>query len=265
MMLSQLSASGRLFAFDVDAAAVRAGRDLEKADGRFRIIHEPFANLAQAITDPVAGVLLDLGVSSPQLDDPRRGFSLKNKKDGPLDLRMNQDSGVPASQWLMTVSAAELAWVIGVVGTELEAPLPERIADAVIQRQREQPFVSTLQFASVLAEIGAGLQMEHPGLQLPQLVFCAIRVFLNQEMAQLRRVLEAAFQRLEPRGRCAVITFSRWEAATVRVFLRQHETNDGGSPFAIRRVGSPLAPSVEELQHNIRSRSALLHVLEKVR
>lgn len=160
-------------------------------DGRFAILHQPFGNLGQALCEPVAGVLLDLGVSSPQLDDHSRGFSFKNKKDGPLDLRMNQQVGLPAWQWLQTVSVGELAWVIQRCGYRLDPLVIERAANAILEQQREHgPYMYTSQFAKFLHALEAS---EFEGFSLTSIVFLAIRVFLNREMEQLAEVLEGAF------------------------------------------------------------------------
>ncbi|CAE8650805.1 unnamed protein product [Polarella glacialis] len=223
-ILSMLSASGLVKAFDIDPSAVQAGKVLEGHDGRFEILHAPFGDLGSRVHEPIAGILLDLGVSSPQLDDARRGFSLKNKKDGPLDFRMNQQVGIPASEWLQAVSASQLAWVISSVGYRMDPLLVERIAESILRgQQRVSCFSLTSQFARFLQELDQDFQDEHPGLNLTKLVFYAIRVFLNREMEQLQRVLEAAFQLLEPFGRCVIITFNRWESVAVRRFLRAHE------------------------------------------
>eukprot|EP00445_Apocalathium_hangoei_P019822 CAMPEP_0203910870 /NCGR_PEP_ID=MMETSP0359-20131031/52103_1 /ASSEMBLY_ACC=CAM_ASM_000338 /TAXON_ID=268821 /ORGANISM="Scrippsiella Hangoei, Strain SHTV-5" /LENGTH=785 /DNA_ID=CAMNT_0050836445 /DNA_START=44 /DNA_END=2397 /DNA_ORIENTATION=- len=290
-LLEGLSTKGRVYAFDVDSTAVEVGRKLEVSDHRFKIFHSPFGDLAVAIKEPVAGILLDLGVSSPQLDDVRRGFSFKHKKDGPLDLRMNPQVGIPASAWLQSVSVEELAWVIATVGYRLDSPMPEVIAEAILQRQQHcGPFRTTRQLASLLEALALDLQDEYPNLPLVQIVFTAIRTFLNHEEDQLRKALEGALERLEMNGRCAVITFNRWEALAVRDFVRDHEEPDPSiAPdatarpgrlaelypllgaagccrrgYALRRAGPPIRPSQEELARNPRARSATLHVLEKV-
>lgn len=284
LILSRISKHGRLKAFDVDPLAVQVGRKMQEADQRFEIFHRPFSELSSAVHDSIGGVLLDLGVSSPQLDDPSRGFSVKGKKDGPLDLRMNQEVGVPASEWLQTVTVGQLAWVINSTCYRLEAPLPERIAAVVLERQRQQgPYTSTHQLVKVLEDFGNELKDEHPNLNLAHLVFVALRVFLNREMDQLDLVLEGAFQRLKPLGRCVIICFNRWEMASVRNFIRRHEKPrshimsslsshrlaqlypilSSGKDFFLRQAARPVRPSEEELKRNPRSKS-IMFVLEKV-
>eukprot|EP00928_Gymnodinium_smaydae_P001108 TRINITY_DN10402_c0_g4_i1.p1 TRINITY_DN10402_c0_g4~~TRINITY_DN10402_c0_g4_i1.p1 ORF type:complete len:790 (+),score=113.63 TRINITY_DN10402_c0_g4_i1:78-2447(+) len=283
-ILSKLSEGGRLKAFDVDPLAVQVGQEIAQSDGRFEIIHRPFGDLSAAILEDIGGILLDLGVSSPQLDDNSRGFSVKCRKDGLLDLRMNQDVGLPASEWLQNVTSGQLAWVIRSTCYRLESPLPDRIAEMMLQRQRvDGPFKTTSQLVTCLDEFAIQLQHEHPNLNLAHIVFCAIRVFLNQEMEQFEHVLDAAFQRLKMFGRCSIICFNRWEMAAVRRFLRRHEepsaqlraslpsdrlaelfpllTSD--KDFAIRRAVQPLGPTAEELARNPRAKSQL-HVLEKI-
>ncbi|CAE8596225.1 unnamed protein product [Polarella glacialis] len=288
LLLSKLSCGGRLKAFDVDQDAVQVGRGIEATDSRFEIFHRPFGELGVAVTEPVAGILLDLGVSSPQLDENSRGFSVKSRKNGPLDLRMNQQVGEPAWKWLETVSAPQLAEVIRSTCYRLEEPLPERIAEAILQRQLERgPYTSTAQLVGLLDEIGESLEVEHPNLRLAHIVFCSIRVYLNREIEQLGQVLEAAFEVLEPFGRCVIICFTRWERAAVRRFLREHEepcaalaAQFGASPerlaklyplltsghktgdFALRQA-SQARPSEAELKRNQRAKS-VAYVLEKV-
>ncbi|CAK0853565.1 unnamed protein product, partial [Prorocentrum cordatum] len=246
VVLSKLSSEGRLVAFDVDPLAVQVGRALAAEDGRFRMVHAPFSELAGAVREPVGGVLLDLGVSSPQLDDVSRGFSIKGRKDGPLDLRMNQEVGVPAAKWLQGVSAAELAWVIDATCYRLDAALPRRIAEVVLRRG---PYESTAQLVAVLDALGAELQLEHPNLNLAHIVFCAIRVFLNREVAELDRVLEGALERLELHGRVVVICFNRWEVAAVRSFLRSNEdAQRAGRRTGARRQAPGAVPTAGQLQ-----------------
>lgn len=283
-LLSRLSAGGRLFAFDIDPMSVSVGRALEQADGRFHMVHAPFAELARELTEPLAGVLLDLGVSSPQLDEASRGFSVKAKKDGPLDLRMNQDVGQPASEWLAAASAAEITWVLQQTCHALDPPLHARVAEELYTWQRlHGPFRSTRQFVSALRDLEAELRAEYPTLKLPTLVKTSLRIFLNLEMTQLATALDGAFERLQPAGRCCIICFNRWEVAAVRDFVRRHEEPSAearrtlpperlaalyplltsSQPYAVRRAVRPVRPSEEELARNQRAKSSL-HVLEKV-
>lgn len=287
-LLEQLSENGRVWAFDIDSTAVEVGKSIAAVDSRFTMIHAAFGDISSKIDKSLNGVLLDLGVSSPQLDEARRGFSFKQKKDGPLDLRMNQEVGQPASQWLQTVSASELAWVLGGgAGYRLHDFIPHVLAEAILEQQRRQgPFETTRQLAVFLEDLGDDLTDECPNLPLPQIVFTSIRMFLNQEAEQLRAVLEGSLKRLQAYGRIAVITFNRWEVIAIRDFLRRHEMPPAGfempsvnpgrqaelypllanisARWAVRRVLMPIRPTAEELARNPRARSATLHVLEKV-
>eukprot|EP00933_Yihiella_yeosuensis_P036915 TRINITY_DN30754_c0_g1_i1.p1 TRINITY_DN30754_c0_g1~~TRINITY_DN30754_c0_g1_i1.p1 ORF type:complete len:565 (-),score=93.55 TRINITY_DN30754_c0_g1_i1:66-1556(-) len=287
LILSGLSKKGRLKAFDVDPLAVEVGKKLEANDVRFSIIHAPFSELASKISEPIAGILLDLGVSSPQLDDPSRGCSVKGKKDGPLDLRMNQEVGKPAWEWLQTVTVSQLAWIIRSTCYRLDEPLPERIADAILQQQSTKgPFASTMELARLLDEIEEELEIEHPHLRLAHIVFCAIRVFLNREMEQLELVLEAAVEQLRDFGRCVVICFTRWERYAVRKFLRKQEEPSSEVLNALRSMPTSerlaqlypsqrcqrayaikqlprIKPSANELERNQRAKS-IAYVFQKI-
>lgn len=284
-ILARLSPAGRLLAFDVDPLAVDVGRALQREDPRFEVAHRPFGDIGDAAPCGLAGVLLDLGVSSPQLDDSSRGFSTKARKVGPLDLRMNPLVGAPASQWLQTVTAAELAWVIRATAYELGPPLPERVAEAILSHQRRHgPYATTGQLACMLEEFSEELGEERPKTGLAHVVFCAIRVFLNREQEQLEVALEGAFEKLQPHGRCVIICFSRWEASVVRAFVRRHEAPrarvlaelesqpvlsrlypllGSGKRFSVRHAVPPIRPSQEEIQRNGRSKS-IMYTLEKV-
>jgi len=280
LILSKLSSLGRVKAFDIDPLAVQVGRVLENDDCRFQIFYAPFGDFQVHVQDSVAGVLLDLGVSSPQLDDASRGFSVKNKKDGLLDLRMNQEVGIPASDWLDSVTAAELAWVITRTCYRLESPVPERVAETILQHR---PYKRASELANILHEFNKQICVEHPNLNLAHIVFCAIRVFLNREEEQLARVLEMIFEKLEFYGRCVIICFTRWEIALVRQFVRDHEepTDRAASKvncerlgqlypllqsrksYAVQRVVRPIAPDSAEIAKNQRAKSSM-QVLQKV-
>lgn len=308
-ILENLSGEGRVTGFDIDPVAVKVGKELERADNRFRVLHQPFGRLAKMDLDcswgrrgapgksqPLSGVLLDLGVSSPQLDDRTRGFSAYNRKAGPLDLRMNQTVGVPCSEWLTTITAGQLAWVVKQTCYRLPSPLPERIAAAIVQYQRDNgPFQTTRELAKLLEEIAleefAFSDPDFPGKSpgLAHIVFCALRIFLNQEVPQLKKALAGAFDKLGTGGRLVVICFTRWEMDVVRTFLREHEAPPSssksdassiskkipheklkelypniGSEFALRQVVPPQSPTAAELERNPRAKSTM-YVLEKYR
>ena len=234
-ILRRLSESGRLWAFDVDPNAVAVGRKLEELDGRFSMIHRPFADVHESL--PVglelSGMLLDIGFSSPQVDDGGRGWSCY--QDGPLDLRMNFKAGIPAWKWLQTATPAELAWVVYENGEDDDPILCQRIAEAVLERQRRLgPFSSTLELSTCIQEVKKGLddRRQHPA----KLAFQGIRNFINQEMQQLADAMEAQFRRLKYGGRAIVITFKPREEQVLENWLRHNE--DGwASPLASQASG----------------------------
>lgn len=280
-LLARLSEQGRLFAFDVDPAAVKVGRMLEQRDSRFRIIHRPFGSLAEAIPKGIelSGVLMDLGVSSPQLDEKARGFT-----SGPLDMRMNPRVGQPASKLLTELDFQELAWVVREYGEDKDPLLAARIAQAITMWQQERgPFRDSQQLADAVARVKRGLDDRS---QKPEkLTFQAIRMWINQEPVQFEMVLEGAFERLKYGGRCAVIVFKRSETQMLVRFVTAHEEPDpefvegwprekifelypllkSSQPWCVRQVGDPIAPTEQELLYNNRCRSARTFVLEKRR
>lgn len=277
-MLERLSSRGRLHAFDVDPTAVAAGRDLERSDTRFKMHHSPFSDMAAVLVDagPVAGVLLDLGISSPQLDEAARGF--RPEQDGPLDLRFDTTKGVPAHEFLGNASREELARIIHEYGGE-DTAVAWRIADAVALRQTTGEIPRrTRAFADLVRSAkGRDYQAMHPAKP----TFQALRIHLNREFAELREGLAAALQLLGPGGRVGVLTWKHSECAIVMDFLRRHEAVRDDFPLlevcrreAAARVESlpavdavdylePLRPTDEELRANSRARSAVFHVLEK--
>jgi len=279
-ILTRLSGSARLVAFDVDPTAVAAARGLELEDGRFRVLHRPFGEMGEALAgERVDGVLLDIGVSSPQVDNEDRGFRVE--ADAPLDMRMNPRQGVSAGEWLQNVSAEELAWVIRAYGETNDPVLAERIAESVLARQRRRgPFASGRELSDVVKQAkGPWDRSMHPA----KLTFQAIRMFLNRELEQLRLALDAAFERLVPGGRCVVITFKSLEKEVVNAFVREREDPPPGlarsvSPsrlcelyplvatgldFSVRRLRTQEQPSNLEYLNNPRSRSSRIMVLQK--
>lgn len=279
-ILRRLGPAGRLFAFDVDPEAVAVARQLEAEDARFQIIHRPFGEIADVFNaNELNGVLIDLGVSSPQLDDAHRGF---NVFDGLLDMRMNQTQGLPASEWLKCVTAEELAWVIHSYGEDDDLIMSERIAEHVLARQKEHPINSTRKLSDIIRQAKVGISDN--GMHPAKLTFQAIRVFLNQEMQQLDNVLQGAMDCLDVEGRCSVITFKKKEANAVNRFVREHEEPDAylsqvlstarlcelfplltsKQAFATRQICEPVRPSAEELDNNRRCRSAAVHVLQRL-
>lgn len=278
-ILERLGPSGRLIALDRDPQAVAAGgRLLERAgDGRFWIGHARFSQLGAALdsrgVEAVDGVLFDLGVSSPQLDDPSRGFSFRD--DGPLDMRMDPTQGMSARQWLLVASEDEIAEVVRTYGEERFA-VP--IAKAIVARRRDAG-ESALATTAELARLVAGVvrrRQKRPevGKDPATRTFQALRIFVNQELAELEVGLEAAVQRLRPAGRLAVISFHSLEDRIVKQFIARESgrtaerdpirgTLAAGVRLRLRALGRVL-PGDAEVARNPRARSAVLRVAERL-
>ena len=260
-ILSQLSPQGRLVIFDKDLEAIaEAGRI---ADARLSIRHEGFRHIGELPAGSVSGVLMDLGVSSPQIDNPERGFSFRH--DGPLDMRMDTTRGQSAAQWLATAEVGQIAQVIRDYGEERFAvPIAKAIA---ARRQERGPLASTAE----LAELVAGtVKTREPGQNPATRTFQALRIFVNAELEELEQALEASLNLLEPQGRLVVISFHSLEDRIVKQFIAKHarEVVDRRVPFA---VGAPLKlaaldrvkPSAEEIAANPRARSAIMRVAQR--
>ncbi len=268
-ILKQLSDGGRLTAFDKDPQAVEVARALEGEDARFSICHDSFADMAQALPEcqgHVAGVLLDLGVSSPQLDDAERGFSFM--RDGPLDMRMDTTRGVSAAQWVADTDEHTMIRVFRDYGEERFAP---RIARRIIAARAEQPIVRTEQLARLIEEAVPKRHEEkkHPATR----VFQAIRIEVNQELVDLERALDSAMSMLAPGGRMVVISFHSLEDRIVKRFFRKYSKSQDfpqGVPVTHDQLRSPLKligravkAGEKELSENIRSRSAVMRIAER--
>jgi 16S rRNA (cytosine1402-N4)-methyltransferase len=260
-ILSQLSPQGRLVVFDKDLEAIaEAGRI---ADARLSIRHEGFRHIGELAPGSACGVLMDLGVSSPQIDNPERGFSFRH--DGPLDMRMDTTRGQSAAQWLATAEVGQIAQVIRDYGEERFAvPIAKAIA---ARRQERGPLASTAE----LAELVAGtVKTREPGQNPATRTFQALRIFVNAELEELEQALEASLNLLEPQGRLVVISFHSLEDRIVKQFIAKHarEVVDRRVPFA---VGAPLKlaaldrvkPSAEEVAANPRARSAIMRVAQR--
>jgi 16S rRNA (cytosine1402-N4)-methyltransferase len=268
-LLERLGPQGRLLAMDRDPAAVAAGTRIE--DRRFVIERGSFATMGamlenHGLAGAVDGILLDLGVSSPQLDDASRGFSFQH--DGPLDMRMDPASGVPATTWLARVGADELAEVLWRLGEER---FSRRIARAVVAARQEQPITTTGQLAAIVA---AAVPRREPGKHPATRTFQAIRIHLNRELEELGDGLAAALPALAPGGRLAVISFHSLEDRMVKRFLRDHSrphddlppdlpVRGVGRPPELRLIGKPQRPGPAEVAGNPRARSAVLRVAER--
>ena len=266
LILSQLGEGGRLWVFDKDPRAIAAAQELAKKDVRVRVVHDSFKTMsAHLAKSSVDGVLLDLGVSSPQIDEAERGFSFR--QDGPLDMRMDDSRGQTAAQWLATVEEAELVRVIREYGEERFA---KPIAKAIVARRTQKPFMTTLDLAGVIAgQVKTFEKGQHPATR----TFQAIRIAVNDELGDLSETLTAILGLLKPKGRMAVISFHSLEDRPVKQFIAQHSRHqadwarlpltDAQLPkLALTDLGRQ-KPSEDEILHNPRSRSAILRVAEK--
>ena len=268
-VLERLGPEGRLLLMDKDPEAIASAERQFAADGRVALRRGSFAELAQwdATAGGLDGVLFDLGVSSPQLDVAERGFSFRN--DGPLDMRMDPDSGESAAQWLARASEAEIADVLWTYGEER---MSRRIARTIVQRRAEAPITRTTQLAELIASVvGRGDGKIHPATRS----FQAIRIHVNRELADLEAGLEAAHARLKPGGRLAVISFHSLEDRIVKRFIAARAKAPAGNrrmpeaPTAfvpeLLDIGGAQRAGEAETRENARSRSAVLRVAEKVR
>lgn len=269
-LLAAIGASGRLLALDRDPTAIAAGRARFGDDPRIEFVQAPFAQLGRIVREraadrPVRGVLLDLGVSSPQLDDPTRGFSFM--RDGPLDMRMDPTCGESAAEWLARVGERELQLVIAELGEERFA---RRVAAEIVRARREQPIERTAQLAEIVQRAVRTRDGKHPATR----TFQALRMVVNDELGQLRAALEAAFAILAPGGRLAVISFHSLEDRMVKQFIRAKSTVDpvfAGLPVippaarpTMREIGRKRRAGAAELERNPRARSAVLRAAERL-
>ena len=258
LILSRLSPQGHLIAFDKDAEAVAAAAQI--ADPRFTIRHEGFSQLARLETASAAGILMDLGISSPQIDNPVRGFSFRF--EGPLDMRMDTTRGQSVAQWLATAEADKIAEVIRDYGEERFAG---PIAKAIVARRQERGPIST---TTELAQLVAGAVKTRESGQNPATrTFQAFRIFINAELEELQQALEASLDVLQPAGRLVVISFHSLEDRIVKQFIAKHSRDefDRRAPFAAPKIMKLKAlgrvkPSAAEVAGNARSRSAVMRV-----
>lgn len=263
LILSRLGATGRLIAFDQDPQAIAHAQSRYAHDARVDIRHQSFSAMADLPSSSVQGVLMDLGVSSPQLDDPQRGFSFR--QEGPLDMRMNTEQGVSARQWLATASVSEMASVIREYGEERFA-LP--IAKAI---ERHRQAHGELETTSALASLVAGVvKTREPGKDPATRTFQAIRIFINAELEELKQALSACLRLLKPTGRLVVISFHSLEDRIVKRFMQEHarEHVDRRQPMSLPkemplRVLSRVMPSAADIAANSRARSAVMRVAER--
>lgn len=272
-ILQQLNENGRLLAFDRDLAAINSdeARRLQQ-DSRFTLHHGPFSDLA-AVTDGLGltgridGILMDLGVSSPQLDNANRGFSFL--RDGPLDMRMDTGSGVSAADYLMQVDEKQLATILFTYGEER---FGRQIAKAIVQQRQLRPLATTLQLAKLIEDsVPFRDKHKHPATR----TFQALRIEINQELEQVKSALQQTVQLLAAGGRLVVISFHSLEDRIVKRFIRDEsgrKTNPGRLPVKeqdiargqLLKVGKSIRAGQEELRDNPRARSAVMRVAEKI-
>lgn len=276
-ILERLGPDGVLIGLDRDLEAVAVGKELEAQDPRFFMIHTPFSQLEsecalRGLLGKVDGILLDIGVSSPQLDDGARGFSFD--KDGPLDMRMDQSDDKSAFDVLADYDEKELSYIFKVYGEERYA---SKIARAIVKRREEEPFTTTRELANFIAA-------QIPGKPTPKhkatRCFQALRIEVNSELDELKQALHGALQVLAPEGRLCVITFHSLEDRIVKNFFREQSEGEKVPSFVpltaaqldalrlqsatLKVVSGPIKASAQELEHNVRSRSATLRVAARL-
>lgn len=272
LILSRLSEQGQLVAIDRDPTAIQAAEKF-KDDARFTIEHQGFAHLAEIaekhdITGKVDGVLLDLGVSSPQLDDAERGFSFMN--DGPLDMRMDTTRGQTAAEWIAKADVEDISWVLRTFGEEKHA---WRIANGIVDAREETPFTRTSELANIIKKIAPQREIKkHPATRS----FQAIRIYINSELEQIEKVLDGSLNVLAEEGRLVVISFHSLEDRLVKQFMKKHSQEKKiprGLPVSneelskgkkLKLIGRKLKPSLQEVEDNVRSRSSVLRVAERL-
>lgn len=269
LILERLGPRGRLLALDRDAEAVAAARAIR--DPRFTPVHARFSELQPTLdafgAGGVDGVLFDLGVSSPQLDDRERGFSFRF--DAPLDMRMDRTRDVSAADWLEQADEAEIREVLSSYGEERFA---KQVAKAIVAARRGGPVRSTRQLAAL---VGAAVRTREPGQDPATRTFQALRIHVNQELEELSLALPQALAALKPGGRLAVISFHSLEDRIVKRFMRE-QARAGALPERLpvrakdlpapklRILGRPIRPAAAEVRANPRARSAVLRIAEKV-
>ena len=270
-LLSRLSEKGSVIAIDKDLDAIAAGQARFAKEDRLTLVHASFAELAEIVKQAgkhgeVAGVLLDLGVSSPQLDVAERGFSFL--RDGPLDMRMDTSKGLSAAEWLASADEQDIAKVIKEYGEERFA---RRMAAAIVRERAEKPIERTVQLAKILADAHPAWERgKHPATK----AFQAIRIFINRELADLEDLLQQVVDSLTIGGRLVVISFHSLEDRRVKRFIRDQERGiklpknlpipDVDRGVRLVKVGKAIKPADIEVENNVRSRSAVMRIAERV-
>jgi 16S rRNA (cytosine1402-N4)-methyltransferase len=270
-ILERAGTEGRVVAIDRDPEAIRLGRERFAADGRLTLVASPFSRLGAIVAElglvgGFDGVLLDLGVSSPQLDDAARGFSFA--QDGPLDMRMDNSTGASAAHFVAHASERDLERVIREYGEERFA---RRIARQIVAARREAALTRTAQLAEVVA---GAVPTREPGKHPATRTFQAIRIHVNDELGEIRAALDASLAALAVRGRLCVISFHSLEDTIVKGFMQKHSQEDpvyAGLPEVpaharpkLRRIGKAVHASQAEIDANVRSRSAIMRVAQRI-
>ena len=271
-ILSLLSPQGKLFAFDRDPQAIESAKEIE--DSRFSVIHAPFSRMREELAlkgiQKVNGIFMDIGVSSPQIDDASRGFSFR--MDGPLDMRMDTTTGPTAAQWLASASEEEITRVIHTLGEERFA---RKIAKAIVQTRQSTALQTTQQLAKLVAQV-VPANKKDPTQNPATRTFQAIRIHINSELDELSQALESSMDLLDDGGRIAVITFHSLEDRIVKRFFDEkahpEKSVDSRLPLRMSELPAPeltdvrrVLPTPEECEGNPRARSAILRVATRVR
>jgi 16S rRNA (cytosine1402-N4)-methyltransferase len=271
LLLQALGREGRVLALDRDPQAIASGRQRFADEMRLTLVHASFADLgtlvpAHAHDRACRGVLFDLGVSSPQLDDPQRGFSFR--ADGPLDMRMDPTRGEPVAAWIARAGVDEIRQVIATFGEERFA---RRVAQAIVAARRERALTRTGELSALIA---GAVRTREPGKHPATRTFQALRMFTNDELGQLERGLGGALEALAPGGRLAVISFHSLEDRVVKRFMQRESQIDpalrdlpvvpAAARPSLKLIGRKSRPAPAELQRNPRARSALLRVAERL-
>lgn len=272
-ILERLGRDGRLLVMDRDPAAIKTARQRYATDARIEVVQGSFTVLAQVaekagMTGRIQGVLLDLGVSSPQFDDAERGFSFMH--DGPLDMRMDPDSSPSAADWLAAAEEGDIVQVLREYGEERHA---RRIARAIVAARDSHPITRTAQLADIIGQ-AVPKRFHEPGRHPATKTFQALRIFINRELDELRAVLPMALEVLAVGGRLAVISFHSLEDRIVKRFMREESRGDPYPadlpvPAAalkprLRLIGGARRPDADEIAGNPRARSAVMRVAERL-
>ena len=270
-ILNSLGTNGRLVALDKDPEAIASAVQLKECDTRLLVVHTNFGRISMIpetahLLNSIDGILFDLGVSSPQLDDPSRGFSFL--RDGPLDMRMNPEEGISAKEWLNSAAETEIANTLYKYGEER---FSRRIARRIVTARASRCISTTSQLSEIVKEaIPVGKKGKHPATQ----TFQAIRILINQELEELRIALDEALKLLKLGGRLVVISFHSLEDRIVKQFIAGHTTGDKFPrhlPITsnklnprLKKIKSPQKANIAEVDHNPRARSAIMRVAEKL-